>query len=112
MAREVLVFSGMKPTSSNQNQGEGNRTAARHYNDAASEFAADDEKVEEAARDAAAYVDADPEDAKHAERVAKRGPKGTRVSVDELVDMGRSVVERVKPYVDRAIARVKSKLDR
>ncbi len=112
MAREVLVFSGMKPTNPNGNQGEGNRTAARHYNDAASEFASDDQKVDEAARKAAEYVDAEPDDAKQAERVAKRGPKGTRVSVDELVHMGRSVVDRVKPYIDRAIARVKSKLDR
>lgn len=96
----------------NGNQGEGNRTAARHYNDAASEFAANDQKVDEAAHEAAAYVEAEPEDAKQAERKAKRGPKGTRVSVDELVEMGRSVMDRVKPYVDRVIARVKSKLDR
>jgi hypothetical protein len=102
----------MKPTKTNGNQGEGDRVSARHYNDAASEFAADDAKVDEAARDAATYVEADPEDAKQAERTAKRGPKGTRVSVDELVDMGRSVVDRVKPYVDRAISRVKSKLNR
>ena len=60
----------------------------------------------------AAYVDAEPADAKQAERAAKRGPKGTRVSVDELVDLGRSVVDRVKPIVDRAIARVKSTLNR
>lgn len=112
MAREVLVFSGMKPTNPNGNQGEGDRVSARHYNDAASEFAADDGQVDKAAREAAAYVEAEPADAKRAESTAKRGPKGTRVSVDELVDMGRSIVDRVKPYVDRAIARVKSKLDR
>jgi hypothetical protein len=108
------VFSGMKPTkpTGNGNQGEGDRVSARHYNDAASEFAADDAKVDRAARDAASYVEAEPDEAKRAERTAKRGPKGTRVSVDELVDMGRSIVDRVKPYVDRAIARVKSKLDR
>ena len=74
--------------------------------------AEDDDKVDEAAHEAAAYVDAEPADAKQAERTAKRGPKGTRVSVDELVDMGRSVVDRVKPMVDRAIARVKSTLNR
>ena len=112
MARKVLVVSGMKPRNPNGNQGEGDRVSARHYNDAASEFASKDDQVEEAARDAATYVEAEPEDAKRAERVAKRGPKSTRVSVDELVDMGRSIVDRVKPYVDRAIARVKSKLDR
>jgi hypothetical protein len=75
----------MKPKEPNGNQGEGDRVSARHYNDAASEFAA---------------------------RTAKRRPRGTRVSVDELVEMGRSVVDRVKPYVDRAVARLKSKLDR
>jgi hypothetical protein len=112
VAREVLVVLGMKPMNENGNQGEGNRTAARHYNDAASEFAENDQKVEQAARDAASYVEAEPEDAKRAESQAKRGPKGTRVSVDELVEMGRSVMDRVKPYVDRVIARVKSKLDR
>lgn len=112
MAREVLVPSSMKPTNRTGNQGEGDRVSARHYNEAASKYAEQDGKVDEAARDAAAYVEADPADAKRAERVAKRGPHGTRISVDELVGMGRSIVDRVKPYVDRAIARVKSKLDR
>lgn len=112
MAREVLVVSGMKPTNPNGNQGEGDKVSARHYNEAASKFAADDDKVDEAAHEAAAYVDAEPADAKQAERAAKRGPQGTRVSVDELVDLGRSVVDRVKPIVDRAIARVKSTLNR
>jgi hypothetical protein len=34
------------------------------------------------------------------------------VSVDELVNMGRSVVERAKPYVERAVSKIKSKLHR
>lgn len=106
------MVSGMKPNDPNGNQGEGDRVSARHYNEAASEFAADDNKVDRAARTAASYVDAEPADAKRAERTAKRGPKGTSVSIDELIELGRSVVDRVKPYVDRAIARVKSKLDR
>lgn len=38
--------------------------------------------------------------------------RGADVSVDELVKMGRTVMDRVKPYVNRAIARVKSTLNR
>lgn len=101
----------MKPTK-DPNQGEGDRLSARRYNDAAKKFAKDEEKVDEAARKAAAFVDANPEAAHRAERKAKRGPHGTRVSVDELVDMGRSFMDRVRPYVDRAISRVKSTLNR
>ncbi|CAN5815288.1 hypothetical protein BH11MYX2_BH11MYX2_11040 [soil metagenome] len=102
----------MKPTKpTSRNQGEGDRVAARHYNEQASEFVAQG-RVDEAAKEAEAFVEADPQAAKSAEQKAKRGPHATKVSVDDLVNMGRSVVDRVKPYVDRAVSRIKSKLDR
>ena len=93
------------------NQGEGDRVSARRYNREVSEFVAEG-KVDEAAREAADYVQAEPEDAKRAERVAKRGPHPTRVSVDELVAKGRNVFDRVRPYVDRIVGQVRQRLGR
>lgn len=94
------------------NQGEGDKVSARHYNRAAREFVADG-KVDDAARDAARYVEAEPEDATRAEAAARKGPKGqTRVSVDELVAKGRTVVDRVRPMVERVVDRVRSKIHR
>lgn len=100
----------MKPNDS-KNQGEGDKISAREYNSAAREFVAEG-KVDAAARDAAAFVDAKPEEAQRAEAAGRRGPKGSKVSVDGLVEMGRSVIDRVRPYVTRAVDRVKSKLDK
>ena len=105
---EVLVMKPNAPT--DKNQGEGDKVSAREYNQAAREFVADG-KVEDAARDAATFVEAEPEEAKRAEAAGRRGPKGTKVSVDDIVDMGRTVIERVRPYVARAVDRVKSKLN-
>jgi hypothetical protein len=88
------------------NQGEGDRTGARHYNRRVREFIAEG-RVDDAARDARDYLETEPEAAERAERRAKRGPKhGTRVSVDELVAKSRTVIGRVRPYVKRAAARV------
>lgn len=103
----------MKPQdeSKDPNQGEGDRISARRYNDDVSGFVADG-KVESAAREAAEYVEAEPEEAKQAEQRAKRGPHGTKVSVDELVAKGRTVIDRVKPIVERVVERVKAKFSK
>ena len=93
------------------NQGEGDRISARRYNRSVREFVADG-KVEEAARDAAFYVEAEPEDAKRAEKAARKGQHRSRVSVDELVAKGRTAVERIRPIVDRIVGRVRSRLGR
>ena len=108
----MLIVLGMKPNAptTDKNQGEGDKISAREYNEAATEFVAEG-KVDEAARDAATFVEAEPEEAKRAEAAGRRGPKGTKVGVDELVDMGRTVIDRVRPYVARAVDRVKSKLN-
>ncbi len=108
----MLVDLDMKP----ENQGEGDKISARHYNRSAREFVADG-KVDDAAREAARYIEAEPEDATRAEAAAKRGPHGarlggTRVSVDELVAKGRTVVERVRPIVERVVDRVRNKISR
>jgi hypothetical protein len=97
-----------KPTR-DPNQGEGDRIAANHYNQQVRDFVAGG-KVEPAAYDAEAYVVRNPADAARAERKAKRGPAKTRVSLDELVTMGRTVIERVRPMVDRAVGKVRSRL--
>ena len=89
-------------------KGEGDRASARRYNADVREFMAEG-KVDEAAREAAAYVEADPEDAKRAERAARKGQHRTRVSVDELVAKGRTVVERVRPAVGRVVERVRAR---
>jgi hypothetical protein len=112
VARAVLSTFGMKPTNpTGKNQGEGDRVSARRYNKNASEFVAEG-RVEAAATEAESFVESEPQEAAAAERKAKRGPHPTKVSVDELVNMGRSVVDRAKPYVERAVSKIKSKLNR
>ena len=110
MARGVLVSLGMKPQdpSKDPNQGEGDKISARHYNSEVHDFVAEG-KVNDAARDAAEFVEAEPAEAKRAEQRAKRGPNPTKVSVDELVAKGRTVIDRVRPIVERALDRVKSR---
>jgi hypothetical protein len=106
----------MKPDNSSQggsgdrNQGEGDKVSARHYNRQAREFVADG-KVDDAAREAKLYVERNPADAERAERQAKRGPK-TRVSVDELIAKGRTVVDRVRPVITRAADKIRSRFGR
>ena len=111
MARGVLVPVGMKKD--NHNQGEGDHLSARRYNRDVREFIAEG-KVDEAAREAREYLEREPEAAERAEAKAKRGPKthSTKVSVDELVAQGRTVIDRVRPYVERAASRVRARLGR
>jgi hypothetical protein len=106
----VLVLGGMKPHK-DPNEGEGNKTAARHYNREVREFIADG-KVDDAAREAAHYVEADPKDATRAEARARKGPRSAKVSVDELVAKGRTVIDRVRPIVERVVDRVRTRLNR
>jgi hypothetical protein len=100
----------MKPDK-DPNQGEGNKVAARHYNREVREFIADG-KVSDAARQAAQYVETEPTDAKRAEEKARKGPSATKVSIDELVAKGRTVIDRVRPIVDRVVKRVRTTLNR
>jgi hypothetical protein len=104
---------GDKPTEG-QNQGEGDRISARKYNRDVREFIAEG-RVEHAAHDAKEFLEREPEEAERAEREAKRGPGSrTRVSVEELVAKGRSVVgtvaDRVGPVVQRAATKIRSRL--
>ena len=98
-------------TDKDPNQGEGDKVSAQHYNREVREFIADG-KVDEAAREAAHYVESDPRDANRAEKKARKGPPSSRVSVDELVAKGRSMIERVRPLVDKVVERVRSRLAR
>jgi len=92
-------------------QGEGDKSSARHYNRDLREFIAEG-NVDEAAEDARLYVERDPGDAERAEAAAKRGPRGKGVSVDDLIAKGRSVVDRVRPYVERASQKLRSRFGR
>ena len=92
----------------NRNQGEGDKASARRYNNHAAEFVAEG-KVDKAAREARDFVEAEPADAAAAERAAKRGPGGTRVSLDDLVAKGRTVVDRVRPMIERAAGKLRAK---
>lgn len=116
MARGVLVTASMKPHNPMQHgtggpiTGEGDKLAARRYNRGAREFIAEG-KVDEAAHDAKVWVEREPEDASRAEDRARRGPHhGVRASVDELVAKGRSVVDRLRPLVERAADKVRSRI--
>lgn len=94
-----------KPTQDG-NQGEGDRISARRYNRHVREFVAAG-KVEPSARDAEVYVERLPDDAARAERKARRGPRGTRVSVsiDELVAKGHTALDRIQALLHRAATR-------
>jgi hypothetical protein len=108
---------GMKPIDSDQepNQGEGDKVSARDYNRRVRDFV-EEGRVDEAARSAAKFVEAEPDEAARDERAAKRGPhgalSGTKVSIDELVAKGRNVIDRVRPVVERVVERVKAKLSK
>jgi hypothetical protein len=82
------------------NQGEGDRESARRYNRDVREFIAEG-NVDRAAEDARQFLEREPEAAAKAEATAKRGPRGTKVSVDELVAKGRGLIDRVRNAVSR-----------
>lgn len=120
VARGVLLCVSMKPEQPtwpgatpgrDPNQGEGDRASARHYNEQVEDFVAQD-KVDASAREAERYVEAQPEDAARAERNARRGPQRTRVSLDELIAMGRTMIDRVRPYVERGVGKLRARLHR
>ncbi|MEO8703318.1 MAG: hypothetical protein ABI867_24945 [Kofleriaceae bacterium] len=92
------------------NQGEGDRVSARHYNRRVHEFVATG-KVDEAAREAEQFVEKEPEEAARAERAGKRGPR-SRVSIDEIVAKGRTVIDRVRPMVERVATKIRSRLSK
>lgn len=93
------------------NQGEGDRASARRYDKHVEEFVGEG-KVAEAANEARDYVERNPDDASKAERQAKRGPGARHLSVDELVSKGHSVIERVRPMVDRAIGSLRARFSK
>lgn len=71
-----------------------------------------DHKVPDAASEAKAYVERDPDGAARGEYAARRGTHDRRVSVDELVAKGHTVLERVRPLVQRAVAGLRARLGR
>jgi hypothetical protein len=104
----------MKPHNTDQNQGEGDRKSARRYNNDVRRFVAEG-NVDEAAREAKDYVERDPRGAARAEEKAQRGPngsRGTRASVDELIAKGRTIVDRIRPVVDRVASRIRRRFHR
>jgi hypothetical protein len=108
----MLVLPGMKPHNPDQNQGEGDRRSARLYNRDVRHYVADG-KVDDAAHEAKEYVERDPAGARRAEAKARRGPHaahGTRASVDELIAKSRTIVDRIRPLVDRMAKGVRRRL--
>jgi hypothetical protein len=87
------------------NQGEGDRTSARRYDEHVEGFIAEG-KVESAAREAEEYVEREPKDAARAERTARRGPHGLRGTVEQIVEevvgKGRSLLERMRARMAHA----------
>ena len=92
------------------NQGEGDRVSARRYDRNVREFV-EQGKVPDAADKARNFVEANPAEAAAAEKAAKRGPK-SGVSVDEIVAKGQSLIERVRPMVDRAVVNLRKRFGR
>ena len=83
------------------NQGEGDRTSARVYNENVREFISRG-KDDRAATDARDYVEHEPGDALRAEKAAQRKSKkhGSIRSVDDLIAMGRTVMDRVRHGIE------------
>jgi hypothetical protein len=103
-----------KDPNKDPNQGEGDRVSARRYDRHVREFIAEG-KVPDAANEARLFVERDPDDAERAEQAAKRGPKaraGRWASVDEIVAKGHSVIERVRPMVERAADKLRTRFGR
>lgn len=92
-----------KPTR-DENQGDGDRLSVRRYPRHIREFVAGG-RVEPATRDAERYVERAPDDAARAEAGARRGPRSTRVSLDELVAKGHTVIDRMEALVRRVTGR-------
>lgn len=90
------------------NQGEGDRASARRYDAHVEDFVADG-RVPDAAVQAKDYVERDPDDAAKAEQDARRGPPRQRSTVDQLVAKGRSMIDRVRPQLERLRARLARK---
>jgi hypothetical protein len=81
-----------KPT--DDNQGEGDRISARRYQRRVREFVAGGQ-VEPAAR--------------AAEAEARRGPRPTRISLDELVAKGHTVIDRMAALARRITDRFRQR---
>ena len=69
-------------------------------------------RVPDAANDARFFVEREPDNAAKAEREAMRGHSERWVTVDELVAKGHSVIERVRPMVERAVGNLRARLGR
>ena len=82
------------------NEGEGSRSAARDYDQAAEKFVKDG-KVAPAAEQARAAVDRDPAGAAADEAAARTGPKEPRPHLDDIVKREESVVDKVKHAVGK-----------
>ena len=105
------MLPGMKTHNPDQNQGEGDRRSARRYNNDVRSFVAEG-KVDQAAREAKDYVEQNPGDAARAEAAARKGPRGTRASVDELIAKGRTVIDRIRPLFERAAETLRRRFHR
>jgi predicted component of type VI protein secretion system len=99
------------PTRRDPNQGEGDRISSRHYNRQVRDFVAGG-KVDPAARDAESFVAQHPDEAARAERKAKQGPKSARLSLDQLIAKGETVIDRVRPMVERTVEKLRARLGR
>jgi len=104
------------PTRPDDNQGEGDRRSARHYNEELKQFVERGE-VAPAAHEAKAYVERAPDDAARAERIAKRGPSAARgarawPTLDELVGKARSYVDQARPIVARTVGKLRARYGR
>ena len=91
----------------------GDKVSARRYGRHVREFVGEG-KVPDAANEARLFVERDPDDAAKAEETAKRGPKTSRrfASVDQIVSRGQSVIERVRPVVERAVGNLRARFGR
>jgi hypothetical protein len=96
-----------KPTEDGHRR-KGDRLSTRRHGRKVREFVARRE-VAPAARVGADIVEPRREQAGRADRKVRRGPRATRVTVDELVAKGRTVIDRIEALVHRVADRIGSR---
>jgi hypothetical protein len=114
MAWRVLDLSNMKPEDPRRRdpkRADGNRISDVHDHRRVHEPDAG-HKVGSSPRDAEPHVALPPRVIANAERRARRGRRSTRVSIDELIAKGQSVIDRVRPAVERTVGKLRARFTR
>jgi hypothetical protein len=96
-----------KPTQRDGTIGEGDRVPIHHDYQQLREFVAGGQ-VSSVAREARSYVGQNREAVPGAVRRVPRGSQ-TQITLDEMIAKNRGILERVRPFVHRAVGRLRAR---